>query len=150
MQFDWYWLYFIIGIFFILIEIFSLTFYFLPIGIAAIITGIFAIFINNLYFHVAVFCFVGIFLFIFISKWKKSRFLKPIGSQHIAGLIGQQGIIVEAYKSPQDSGKVKVFSDVWDLFWDLHQQEKIMHLKEGDIVKVTAIEGNKVKVEKLN
>jgi membrane protein implicated in regulation of membrane protease activity len=150
MQFDWYWLYFIIGIFFVLIEIFSLTFYFLPIGIAAISTGIFALFTNNLYIHVTVFCFIAILLFIFISKWKKSRFLKPIGSQHIAGLVGQQGIIVEAYKSPQDSGKVKVFSDVWDLFWDLHQQEKIMHLKEGDIVKVTAIEGNKVKVEKLN
>lgn len=150
MQFDWYWLYFLIGVAFVVAEIFTLTFYFLPIGLAAIATGLFALVSDNLYLHVVVFTAVGILLFIFISKWKKSRFLKPVGSQHVAGLVGQQGVIVEIFHSPQAAGKVKVFSDVWDLYWDLQQQEILMNFKLGDVVKVTAVEGNKVKVEKLN
>lgn len=150
MDYDLYWLYLIIGISFLLIEIFSLTFYFLPVGIAAIVTGIFAIFISNIYFHAGLFSFLGILLFIFISKWKRSRFLKPIGSQHIAGLIGQQGIVIEAYQSPQLTGKVKIFSDVWEIYWDIHQENKLLQIKEGDVVKVLSVEGNKIKVEKLS
>ncbi|WGL59313.1 NfeD family protein [Pigmentibacter sp. JX0631] len=150
MDYDLYWLYLIIGISFLLVEIFSLTFYFLPIGLAAILTGIFAIFTNNVYFHVGLFSILGIFLFFFISKWKKSRFLKPKGSQHIAGLVGQQGIVVENYQSPQISGKVKIFSDVWEIYWDIHQENSLRQLKEGDVVKVISVEGNKIKVEKLS
>ena len=149
MTFDWHWLYFVFGVLFILIEIFTLTFYFLPIGIAAIVTGLFALFIQNVYIHVAIFTIAGIILLIFISKWKKSRFLKPVGTQFVAGLVGQQGVIIEGFMSSQSPGKVKIFSDIWEIHWDPHQESKVMNLKVGDLVKVITVEGNKVTVDKV-
>lgn len=145
MSFEWHWLYFVAGIFFILIEVFSLTFYFFPIGLSAIITGIFALFIPNIYIHVAIFVVASVLLLIFISKWRKSRFLKPSGSQFIAGLVGQVGVVVEAYKSSLEPGKIKIFSDVWEI----HHDKMPLELKVGDYVTVVSVEGNKVIVEKV-
>jgi inner membrane protein len=149
MSFEWHWLYFVAGIIFILIEVFSFTFYFLPIGIAAIITGIFALFIQNIYIHVAIFVVTCISLLVFISKWRKSRFLKPSGSQFVAGLVGQFGVVIENYKSTIEPGKVKIFSDIWEIHWDAHHDKMLIDLKIGDHVKVVSVEGNKVVVEKV-
>lgn len=149
MNFEWHWLYFVVGIVFILIEVFTLTFYFLPIGIAAIVTGFFALFISNIYIHAAIFVVASILLLLFISKWRKSRFLKPSGSQFVAGLVGQLGVVVENYKSSLEPGKVKIFSDVWEIHWDAHREKMLLELKIGDHVKVISVEGNKVNVERV-
>ena len=149
MDFEWHWFYFVVGIFFILVEVFTLTFYFLPIGLAALVTGIFGIFIQNIFVHAAIFVITSILLLIFISKWRKSRFLKPSGSQFVAGLVGQIGVVIENYKSPQEPGKVKIFSDIWEIQWDNHHEELLHELKVGDHVKVISVQGNKVVVEKV-
>ena len=149
MNFEWHWLYFVAGIIFILVEVFSLTFYFFPIGIAAIITGIFALLFSNIYIHAAIFVVTSILLLLFISKWRKSRFLKPTGSQFVAGLVGQLGVVIECYKSSLEPGKVKIFSDIWEIHWDAHHDKMLLDLKVGDHVKVVAVEGNKVVVEKV-
>ncbi|APJ03300.1 NfeD family protein [Silvanigrella aquatica] len=149
MELEWYWLYFVAGIVFALLEIFSLTFYFLPLGIAAIITGLFALFNSNIYIHAAIFVVSGILLLVFISKWRKSRFLRSSGSQFIAGVVGQVGIIVEDYKSSTEPGKVKIFSDIWEIHWDSQRDKMLSELKMGDHVKVVSVEGNKVIIEKI-
>ncbi|KAB8032018.1 NfeD family protein [Fluviispira multicolorata] len=149
MNFELYWFYFLIGIIFILIEVFTLTFYFLPIALAALLTGFFAIFFDNIYIHGSVFVLSSIMLLFLISKWRKSRFLKPKDSHFIVGLVGQMGLVVEEFKSQQNTGKVKIFSDIWEIYWDSHHEKIIVELKVGDRVKVTSVQGNKVIVEKL-
>ncbi|WP_186645960.1 NfeD family protein [Fluviispira vulneris] len=148
MNIELYWIYFLIGIIFIILEVFSLTFYLLPIGLAALITGIFAIISENIYIHGCVFVLSSILLLFFISKWRKSRFLKPKDSHFQVGLVGQIGIIVEEFQSPQNTGKVKIFSDVWEIHWDSQHEKIIAELKMGERVKVTSVLGNKVIVEK--
>jgi len=149
MNFDWYWLYFFIGIVLCIIEIFTLSFYLLPIGIASILTGILALFFESLYVHVFVFVIFSIVMLYFISKWKKSRFLKPVNSSFVAGLEGQQGIVIKLFKSVIEPGKVKIFSDEWDIYCDSHNEQLLKTLVEGDIVKVISVKGNKIKVEKV-
>ncbi len=149
MSFEWHWLYFLAGVILIVIEVVSLTFYFLPVGIAAIITGIFSLFFENVYLHVFIFVVSNILLLIFISKWRKSRFLKPKESHFVSGLVGQVGVVVEEYKSAQNTGKVKIFSDTWDIYWDKQHEKLLLELKMGDHIKVTSVQGNKVTIEKL-
>ena len=65
------------------------------------------------------------------------------------GLVGQTGIIFEEFQSPQSTGKVKIFSDVWEIHWDSQHEKIISELKIGDRVKVISVLGNKVIVEKV-
>lgn len=146
---NWHWLYFVAGIVFIMIEVLSFTFYFLPLGISAIITGICALFISNIDLHVFIFVVSASLIFIFLSKWRKSKFLKPLGSQFIAGVVGQYGIVIEKYNSSADPGKIKIFSDVWQIHWDSSHSKMLADLNVGDNVKVIAMKGNKVIVEKV-
>jgi membrane protein implicated in regulation of membrane protease activity len=149
MNIEWHWIYLVMGIIFILLEVFSFTFYFLPLGISAIITGVFALFNSNIYIHGVIFVVSSVLLLVFISKWRKSRFLKPSGSSFVAGVVGQTGIITEVYKSSLQPGKVKIFSDTWEIHWDNHREKMLIELKIGDHVKVVSVEGNKIVIEKI-
>lgn len=147
MQSQWHWFYFLIGIILLVTEVFTLTFYILPIGLAVILTGVFGFFSDSIFLHGLFFIIVNFILMYAVSRWRKSKFLKPQDSHFHVGIVGQTGIVVEEFQSYLKPGKVKVFSDVWDLYCEPHHEQEIQKLKIGDSVKVTGVEGNKVIVK---
>jgi membrane protein implicated in regulation of membrane protease activity len=146
---EFHWWYFLAGILLCLGEVFFLLFFLLPMGLAAIFTGILSFFIFSYYWHVFYFVLFSVILFFLISRWKKSKFLKPVDHNVALGLIGQVGIIVEAFESIQKTGKVKIFSDVWDIYYEKKDENMLSSLKMGERVKIVEIHGNKVSVKKV-
>lgn len=131
----------LIGLLFLFVEVFTVTFFFLPVGITFFITGIFAFFLPPFYLIFifllsAILCFYG-------SRQVKQKLLK--GKMNLdqtskdteISLVGQKGTV---YREGDDF-KVKVFSDSWIIIPDDHNPLQI-----GDKVKIVAVHGNRVSV----
>ncbi len=137
-------LFVLLGMLFIIAEVFTTTFYFLPVGISFLITGFFATFLSPIFL---IFIFLILSLFgLYLTKIVKqkitlSKHKKENDSKEEITLVGQNGVIV----NENNQIKVKVFSDSWALL-----NEEINHYKAGDHVKISEVRGNKVRVEKTH
>ncbi len=137
----------IIGIVFIIIEIFDPAFFFISLGIGAILTGVFALlpFVQaSLPLQILCFAIISFIAFLFMRKLGKKVLSNPGSETNVYALKGKTGFVVKTI--PEDGrGYVKIGGEEWvAVDADNHTIEE--HVK----VKVVDIDGNKLIVSKAD
>ena len=133
----------IAGIICVIIEIFTPGFFFMSIGASAIITGLFALIVSNIYIQLVIFILISTLIFINMRKLSK-RFFKAKGEPtNIFALIGKEANVTKKI-SKANKGYVKIGGEIWSA---ISIDEKTIEV--GKTVTVKKIEGNKVIVSSL-
>jgi membrane protein implicated in regulation of membrane protease activity len=137
----------IIGIIFIIIEIFDPAFFFVSLGIGAIITGLLSMipFIQgSLWLQILLFGIFSFIAFLFMRKFGKKVLQNPGSETNVFALKGKPGRVSVAI--PQEGrGYVKIGSEEWVAISDDEQP-----IEAGSKVTVIEIDGNKLIVRKTD
>ncbi len=141
-DFNWWEIWIIVGIICAAIEIFTPGFFFMSIGIAAILTGLFSIFIDNILIVLIIFAFWCLLIFVVLKKFGKKLINKNAEETNVFALINKRGIITQTI-AKDNTGYVKVGGEEWSSI--SLENEEIM---KGQKVVIRNIEGNKLVVEK--
>jgi len=131
------------GIVCVIIEIFTPGFFFMSIGVSAIITGLFALFISNIYIQLTIFIIISALIFINIRKLSKKFFKVKDAPTNIFALTGKEAIVTQEI-SKQCKGYVKIGGEIWSA---ISIDEKTIEVGKNVVVK--KVEGNKVIVKNL-
>ena len=139
------WLIWIIaGIICVIIEIFTPGFFFMSIGVSAILTGLFSLVISNLVIQMVIFVIISFLIFINIRKLSK-RFFKTEGKPtNIYAMIDKKGIVTKDITKTQ-KGYVKINGEIWSAV----SIDENVEIITGSQVIVKKVEGNKVLVKKV-
>ncbi len=130
------------GVICIIIEIFTPGFFFMSLGVSAIITGLLALFIEPVYWHFIIFILVSFLLFLNLKKLGKKLISDKSKPTNVSALIGKIGKVTK--KIPIDGkGYVKIGGEEWPAM-EIDNREVEVDSK----VIVKNIDGNKVIVEK--
>jgi membrane protein implicated in regulation of membrane protease activity len=139
------WMYWVAaGITCIIIEIFYPAFFFLSIGIAAIITGILAslhMISSFIVLQIIIFGVVSIITFISMKKLGKKVISEPTKPTNVYALIGQSGIVTTNIPAV-GRGHVKIGGEEWSAISKTGEP-----IATGTTVTVMELDGNKVIVE---
>ncbi len=131
----------IIGIAFVIIEIFDPAFFFISLGIGGIVTGLLAMipFIkNSIPLQILLFAIVSFISFLFMRKLGKKVLSNPGSETNVNALIGKPGFVTK--EIPQEGkGYVKIGGEEWSAI-----TEDGSAIPQGGKVTITGIEGNKV------
>ncbi len=110
-------------------------------GLAAILTGIIAIFVHNPYVHYGAFIILSGGA-LFLAQWIGRKITRPepepVGALRLFGAIG----LVIKEINPPELGRVKVDGEEW-----LAQSDE--SIGTGERVKVVRVEGTRLIVERL-
>jgi membrane protein implicated in regulation of membrane protease activity len=129
------------GIICIIVEIFTPGFFFMSLGVSAIITGLLALFIEPVYWHFVIFILVSFLLFINLRKLGEKLVSNKSKPTNVSALIGKIGKIT--VKIPIDGkGYVKIGGEEWPAM-----EINNLEVEVGSKVIVKKIDGNKVIVE---
>ncbi len=109
----WYvWL--IVGIILIVMEIFTPGFVVALIGVSALLTGLISIFIHNIYIQIVFFAISLILIMIFVRPlFLKYLKLNKDTKSNVFALIGKEGIVDTEINNLKGTGYVKVGADYW-------------------------------------
>jgi membrane protein implicated in regulation of membrane protease activity len=131
----------IIGIICIVIEIIDPIFFFLSLGVAAILTGLFSLLVPSTPIQILFFVILSFIAFLSMRKLGK-KLLKHSGDEtNIYALKGKTGITTKDI--PVDGkGYVKVGGEEWSAI-----NPKNLLISEGTKVNIVGHEGNKLLVE---
>ncbi|MCL2760913.1 MAG: NfeD family protein [Desulfuromonadales bacterium] len=142
-----YWKWFIIGIILIILELILPSFVLIWFGIAAILTGIVALFVDSTPVLLLVFSFFSIISFsIGWFKFIKPSKLKSQTGQGKESIIGEAGIVISVEKQDFITGRVRFQIPVLgDETWDFISEDDV-HI--GDRVVISDIAGSKLKIKK--
>jgi membrane protein implicated in regulation of membrane protease activity len=139
------WMYWVAaGIICVIIEIFYPAFFFLSIGIAAIITGILAtlhVISSFVVLQIVIFGVVSILTFMSMKKLGKKIISEPTKPTNVYAMIGQSGIVTTNIPAI-GRGHVKIGGEEWSATSQTGEA-----LATGTQVIVVALDGNKVIVE---
>jgi membrane protein implicated in regulation of membrane protease activity len=139
------WMYWVAaGIICVIIEIFYPAFFFLSIGIAAIITGILAslhIISSFVVLQIIIFGVVSILTFLSMKKLGKKVISEPTKQTNVYALIGQSGIVT-THIPAVGRGHVKIGGEEWSATSQAGED-----IAAGTKVVIVALDGNKVIVE---
>lgn len=141
------WMYWIIaGLFFMVIEIFTPGFLTLLIGIACMITALFAWFKVSFNYQLAIFATSTLILAIFVRPYLVKFFFRnhKEDETNVHALIGKIAIVTEDIENHLSKGRVKIGGEIWRAV--TRDDSKI---EIGQKIVVKGIEGNKVIVELL-
>ncbi len=134
----------ILGIVFVIIEIFDPAFFFLSLGIGAIVTGLLALlpFVQrNIWLQIFLFAIISFLAFLSMRKLGKRVLANPGPDTNVFALKGRQATVTQAI--PVDGrGYVKVGTEEWVAITKDHSA-----LAEGTKVKILDIDGNKLIVK---
>ncbi|MDD4231158.1 MAG: NfeD family protein [Candidatus Cloacimonetes bacterium] len=137
----------ILGIIFVIIEIFDPAFFFVSLGIGAIVTGLLALIPfmqNNILMQILCFAIFSFIAFLFMRKIGKKVLVHSGAETNVFALKGKVAHITIAI--PIDGkGYVKVGSEEW-----VAVSEDNIPIDVGEKVIVTGIDGNKLIVKKDN
>ncbi len=136
----------ILGIGFIIIEIFDPAFFFFSLGIGAIITSLLSlipILGNSVPLQILIFAVLSFISFLFMRKLGKKLLSKPGGNTNVYALKGQNGFVTKEIPA-EGKGYVKIGGEEWPA---IEVENKAVEL--GAKVVVEGIEGNKVIVRKI-
>ena len=129
------------GIICIIVEIFTPGFFFMSLGVSAIITGLLALFIEPVYWHFVIFILVSFLLFINLRKLGEKLVSNKSKPTNVSALIGKIGKIT--VKIPIDGkGYVKIGGEEWPAM-----EINNLEVEVGSKVIVKKIDGNKAIVE---
>ncbi len=135
----------IIGIFFIIIEIFDPAFFFIAFGIGAILTGLLSLinFIGgNIVIQILCFCIISFVSFLLMRKLGKKVLAHPGGETNVFALKGKTGFVTNDI--PVDGkGHVKIGGEEWTAIASEGEE-----IAAGTKVLVVEIDGNKIIVKK--
>jgi membrane protein implicated in regulation of membrane protease activity len=132
-----------LGIVFIIIEIFTPGFFFMSIGVASIITGLFSLIIPNPIVNLVLFVILCLIIFFNLKKFG-NKYINNIGTEtNVIGLIGKTGIVTREIL-PEKKGYVKIGGEEWSA---VSNDEEALSVEEK--VEVVNIEGNKLIVKKV-
>jgi membrane protein implicated in regulation of membrane protease activity len=136
----------ILGIGFVIVEIFDPAFFFISFGIGAILTSILSMlpFINNsIPLQVLSFALISFISFLFMRKLGKKILSHPGSETNVFALKGKQGFVTK--EIPTDGkGYVKIGGEEW-VAMEENQQAVELDAK----VTIIGIEGNKVIVKRI-
>jgi membrane protein implicated in regulation of membrane protease activity len=138
-----------LGLFCLTAEIFSLSFYLAPIGTAALITSLFSLWITSLAWQIVFFCLVSVALYLSLGKLARKHFNAKTNLSGV-GLEKQTGTLIKTCESGHSPGKVRLYGDTWEVFWDDSNAEYISAIRaipEGARVRVIRVDGNRVVIE---
>jgi len=138
--------YIVISAILIILEIFAPGFVLLPIGLAGLCTAVVAYFQPELWLH-AVFFICGSGLALIALNKLRDR-MDQTSPQQSSGPVGQTGIVVAQPEGTRGL-QVKVFGDIWDVVENSISPEHLSGFSNGTHVKVTAISGNKITIQKI-
>ncbi|MCB5262815.1 MAG: NfeD family protein [Candidatus Cloacimonetes bacterium] len=143
--FAWHiWL--ILGIIFVIIEIFDPAFFFLSLGSGAIITGLLALlpFVKNcIWLQIFCFAIISFIAFLLMRKLGKRVLANPGPETNIFALKGKQATVTQAIPA-EGRGYVRVESEEW-VAVTLDQSA----IAEDAKVEVLDVEGNKLIVKEI-
>lgn len=133
------------GIFFI-IELCTTGFLVFWLGLAALISMIVSFFTTNIVIQTILFVALSIILIVFtrpiLNKFFKLKDDSSLQS-NIYSVIGKEGIVVEDINCIDYTGKVKVAGELWSAISN-------NDIPKNTHIKVTEIDGVKLKVEPIN
>ena len=108
-------------------------------GVAAVVTGILALFVHNGYFHFGAFVVLS-GLLVFLSQWIGRKITRPeperVGAIRMPGAVG---VVIQDIR-PGATGRVKVLGEEW-------RADAARALARGTRVRVVRVEGTRVIVE---
>jgi membrane protein implicated in regulation of membrane protease activity len=143
-----YQFYLVVGVVLIALEIVVPGFVLAPLGLAALVTAGVAALTDNLIWQASAFAASAIALFVGFRSWGALRSDRT-AAEGTFGLVGQFGVLLETPESLEKPGRVKVFSDEFEIHWD--DSPDLAAAKEidpGSRVRVTRVVGNKVVVHR--
>ncbi len=139
------WMYWVAaGIICVIIEIFYPAFFFLSIGIAAIITGILAslhVISSFVVLQIIIFGVVSILTFLSMKKLGKKIISEPTKPTNVYALIGKSGHVTTNIPSV-GRGHVKIGGEEWSATSKTGES-----IATGTMIVVVELDGNKVIVE---
>ncbi len=135
-------LFFVVGIVSTLIELFSPTFYFFPVGVAFMVSGLLYYFTGNLLLSLLLF-----FLVALLGYYISFRYLRRVKGlkEVVEELKSQEGVVIG--KVDQLTYKVRFpLGAGGEEVWNAYSEGELSY---GDRVKVIGIKGNKLLVKKV-
>lgn len=137
----------IIGIGFIIIEIFDPAFFFVSLGIGAILTALLALIPfmrDSIPLQIFSFAVISFIAFLFMRKLGRRVLKNPGAETNVNALIGKTGTVTKAI--PEDGkGYVKIGGEEWSAV-----SEDGLAIAENARVSILNIDGNKVIVRILS
>jgi membrane protein implicated in regulation of membrane protease activity len=141
--------YTVVGFLCLTAEIAMPSFYLAPIGVAALLTIAFSFFTSSLTWQLVFMAVVALALYFTLTPFARARFNRaepPAG----VGITGQVGTLQSPCSSGQLPGKVLVYADTWDVFWDdadIAYVTMLQSLPVGSRVRIKKVIGNRVFIE---
>lgn len=126
------------------VESFTVGFFVFWFGVGAIIALFSSLFIKNLFIQAIIFI-VSSSLLLILTKPLVKKFVKTPETKltNVYSLIGKEGIVLEDIDNINSTGKVKVKGELWSAISDCN-------IEKDSKIRVTSINGVKLKVEKLS
>ncbi len=130
---------------FLIVEIFTVSFFMFWPGIGAFLAFIAAVLGASFPVQVGVFAISTIILIIFMKPIITKLFKTNDVPMNSTSLIGKVGVVIKEIDNSASTGQVKVAGELWSAFSD---NESI--IPNGISVTITGIEGVKLKVKQNN
>ena len=115
-------------------------------GIAALIVCIISLFVSNIYIQMGIFVVLSALL-LFLTRPFIEKFVTKHEPQVVTNafsIIGKEGKVTKSMDPVTKLGQIKVGTETWTA-----KDENDTILQEGEIVKVTSIDGVKAIVSKI-
>ncbi|MDX9870148.1 MAG: NfeD family protein [Candidatus Cloacimonadales bacterium] len=127
------------GIICFIVEIFTPGFFFFSFGTGAIITGLLAYFFEEYtLLQLSIYAIATFLSFLLMKRFAKTIIRSDTAESNVFALIGKHGIVTKTI--PRNGrGYVKIDSEEWSAVFEIDVDE----IKEGTLVTITEIEGNK-------
>jgi len=142
---DLVWLWSIVGIILVVIEMLTVSFFAIFLALAAFVAAIVGIFINDIYIQIGVFAVISVITTIigkpFLKKYFKVNVSKK--ASNIDAFAGKTGIVTKDIKEFH-IGQVKVEGAIWSALSSVD-----VDLPEGTKVEVESVDGVKLIVKRL-
>lgn len=132
-----------LGLILMLMEIFSPGFVLFPIGLAFIMTVPFTFFLDHWLTQLSVLGINLLIIFWIFSKFVRPKLKKEAYKTNVDAMVGNLAEVVEPFEGDQ-LGYVKLYGDRWQCYSTSGES-----YTQGEKVKITRIDGNKVVVSKL-
>ncbi|MDC0144172.1 NfeD family protein [Verrucomicrobia bacterium] len=133
----------IIGAFFIVAEIFSVSFFAGPIGVACLVAALINYAGATATWQMIGFSITSVGLLLAVRPiWK--RMMENISNKEVSGIntyVGRQGKITETVDPQAETGRIKIGGEDWRAVSD-----KSIIIEEGSLATVIRIEGSKAVV----
>lgn len=133
----------ILGIIFIIIEIFDPSFFFISLGIGAIVTGLISLLPIHYVAQILIFAVLSFISFLLTRKLGKKVLSTSGPETNVYGLIGQHAVVTKEIPA-EGRGYAKVGGEEWTAVAE--DENEVFEL--GAKVEITGIDGNKIIVKR--